>query len=172
MEAIRSSETSIRTRTTRRHTREDGILQYVRRVCVNLATSFSLLAWLFATGPVATTADHVQRIVSECLCGTIHSMTARGEFNMSACDGSVLTCRLYGRAGHLRHSPQFKDSLSMGNLFTLLYFSERNVLIALCAMWSSSRSFWLLTHRSRVRFPALTDFLSSTGCGTGSTQPL
>jgi hypothetical protein len=36
---------------------------------------------------------------------------------------------------------------------------------------SSSQSFWL-TQRSRVRFPALPDFLSSSGSGTGSTQPL
>jgi hypothetical protein len=38
-------------------------------------------------------------------------------------------------------------------------------------LWSSDQSFWLLTQRSRVRFPALPDFLSSSGSGTGSTQP-
>ena len=38
-------------------------------------------------------------------------------------------------------------------------------------LWSSSQSFWLLTQRSRVRSPALPDFLSSSGSGTGSTQP-
>jgi hypothetical protein len=32
-------------------------------------------------------------------------------------------------------------------------------------------SSWLLTQRSRVRFPALPYFLSSSGSGTGSTQP-
>jgi hypothetical protein len=37
---------------------------------------------------------------------------------------------------------------------------------------SSSQSFWLLTQRSRVRFAALPDFLSGSGSGTGSTQPL
>jgi hypothetical protein len=31
---------------------------------------------------------------------------------------------------------------------------------------------WLQTQRSRVQFPALPDFLSSSGSGTGSTQPL
>jgi hypothetical protein len=31
---------------------------------------------------------------------------------------------------------------------------------------------WLLTQRSQVRFPALPDFPSSSGSGTGSTQPL
>jgi hypothetical protein len=38
-------------------------------------------------------------------------------------------------------------------------------------LWSSGQSFWLHIQRSRVRFPALPDFLSSNGSGTGSTQP-
>jgi hypothetical protein len=33
-------------------------------------------------------------------------------------------------------------------------------------------SSWLLAQRSRVRFPALPDFLSNSESGTGSTQPL
>ena len=37
-------------------------------------------------------------------------------------------------------------------------------------LWSSGQSFWLQIQRSRVRFPALPDFLSSSGSGTGSTQ--
>ena len=38
-------------------------------------------------------------------------------------------------------------------------------------LWSSGHNFWLQIQRSRVRFPALLDFLSSSGSGTGSTQP-
>ena len=38
-------------------------------------------------------------------------------------------------------------------------------------LWSSGQSFWLQIQRSRVRFPALQDFLSSSGSGTESTQP-
>ena len=38
-------------------------------------------------------------------------------------------------------------------------------------LWSSGQSFWLQIQRARVRFPALPDFLSSSGSGTGSTQP-
>ena len=38
-------------------------------------------------------------------------------------------------------------------------------------LWSSGQSFWLQIQRSRVRFPALPDFLSSSGSGKGSTQP-
>jgi hypothetical protein len=37
-------------------------------------------------------------------------------------------------------------------------------------LWSSGQSSWRQIRRSRVRFPALPDFLSS-GSGTGSTQP-
>ena len=33
------------------------------------------------------------------------------------------------------------------------------------------QSYWLQIQRSRVRSPALPDFLSSSGSGTGSTQP-
>ena len=39
-------------------------------------------------------------------------------------------------------------------------------------LWSSGQSFWLQIQRSRVRSPALLDFLSSSGSGTGSTQLL
>ena len=38
-------------------------------------------------------------------------------------------------------------------------------------LWSSGHSFWLQIQRSRVRSPALPDFMSSSGSGTGSTQP-
>ena len=38
-------------------------------------------------------------------------------------------------------------------------------------LWSSGQSFWLQIQKSRVRSPALPDFLSSSGSGTGSTQP-
>jgi hypothetical protein len=38
-------------------------------------------------------------------------------------------------------------------------------------LWSSGQSFWLQIQRSRVRFPALLHFLSSSGFGTESTQP-
>jgi hypothetical protein len=39
-------------------------------------------------------------------------------------------------------------------------------------LWSSGPSSCLLTQRYRVRFPALPDFLSSSGSGAGSTRPL
>jgi hypothetical protein len=38
-------------------------------------------------------------------------------------------------------------------------------------LWSSGQSSWLQIQRSRVRFPALPDFLRSSGSGTGFTQP-
>ena len=71
----------------------------------------------------------------------------------------------------------------------LRYFVNGDNLLALCSrvlltpplcfqltiygptLWSSGQSFWLQIQRSRVRFPALPDFLSSSRSGTGSTQP-
>ena len=38
-------------------------------------------------------------------------------------------------------------------------------------LWFSGQSFWLQIQKSRVRSPALPDFLSSSGSRTGSTQP-
>jgi hypothetical protein len=39
------------------------------------------------------------------------------------------------------------------------------------SVWSCTQSSWLQS-KLRVRFPALPDFLRSSGFGTGSTQPL
>jgi len=38
-------------------------------------------------------------------------------------------------------------------------------------LWSSGQCFWLQIQRSRVRSPALPDFLSSSGSGTGFPLP-
>ena len=38
-------------------------------------------------------------------------------------------------------------------------------------LWYSGQGFWLQIQRSRARFPALPDFLSGSGSGTGCTQP-
>jgi exonuclease III len=38
-------------------------------------------------------------------------------------------------------------------------------------LWSSGQSSWLQIRRTHVRFPALRDFLRSSGSGMGSTQP-
>ena len=50
-------------------------------------------------------------------------------------------------------------------------FSLDKWIVMSAPLWSSGRSFWLQIQRSRVRFPTLSDFLSSSGSGTGSTQP-
>ena len=64
------------------------------------------------------------------------------------------------------------------NVVTKTYV-ERNLLPLLTLqqcevgppLWTSGQSFWLQVQRSRVRSPALPDFLTSSGSGTGSTQP-
>ena len=56
-------------------------------------------------------------------------------------------------------------------LCSVLFFSVLFYRFRRPPLWSSGQSFWLQIQRSRVRFPALSDFLSSSGSGTGSTQP-
>jgi hypothetical protein len=54
---------------------------------------------------------------------------------------------------------------------------QRNIIatkifhIILLPLWSSGQCSWLQIQRSRLRVPALPDFLRSSGSGTGSTQP-
>ena len=59
--------------------------------------------------------------------------------------------------------------MSIKNVFFVFLFVK--VMSGRPPLWSSGQSFWLQIQRSRVRFPALSDFLSSSGSGTGSTQP-
>ena len=68
----------------------------------------------------------------------------------------------------LRHVSILSDHHQGALLFlakVILYYNIRPPL------WSSGQSFWLQIQRSRVRFPALPDFLSGSGSGTGYTQP-
>jgi hypothetical protein len=55
-------------------------------------------------------------------------------------------------------------------------YSRSEIKYTVCVnrppLWSSVQTYWLQSLSSRVRFPALPDFLSSSRSGTGSTQPL
>jgi hypothetical protein len=63
-------------------------------------------------------------------------------------------------------SPKRKsEMLSPESTFSAVHYGSGPLL------WSSGQSFWLQIHKSRVRFPALPDFLRSRGSGMGSTQP-
>jgi hypothetical protein len=60
-------------------------------------------------------------------------------------------------------------------LFIIYMLSQQLMMIIIIIikwppLWSSGQSSWLQTQRSRVWFPALPHFLSSSGFGTGSTQ--
>jgi len=62
------------------------------------------------------------------------------------------------------------------NLGWDIEYFDLHFLLCVCVcvrppLWSSGQSFWLQIRRSRVRSPAIPDFLSSSGSGTGSTQP-
>jgi hypothetical protein len=51
-----------------------------------------------------------------------------------------------------------------------ILFSQEYIFYGL-PLWSSGQSSWSQIQRSRVRFPALPDFLRSSGSGMGSIQP-
>jgi hypothetical protein len=59
-------------------------------------------------------------------------------------------------------STDFSQQIAQVVLFLFLHVTP---------LWSSGQSFCLQIQRSRVRFPALPGFLSSSGSGTRSTQP-
>jgi hypothetical protein len=58
----------------------------------------------------------------------------------------------------------------IGELWTTIALTSKRSTLRR-NMWSGGQSSWLQTQKSRVRFPALPDFLSGSGSGTGSTQP-
>jgi hypothetical protein len=60
-----------------------------------------------------------------------------------------------------------EKSRTNGNLTYYLLFT----LYALYVLRSSRQTFWLHIQRSRVRLPALPDFLRSGGSGMGASQP-
>jgi hypothetical protein len=65
---------------------------------------------------------------------------------------------------HIMNWKQLYLTRGMLSLFSVAHLTT-------VPQWSNGQSSWLLTQRSRVRFPALQHFLSSSGSGTGSTQP-
>ena len=63
-----------------------------------------------------------------------------------------------------------KSRFPYHNLVILISIEVSGDFWAQSFKFLSGQSFWLQIQRSRVRFPALPDFLSSIGSGTGSTQ--
>ena len=110
---------------------------------------------------------------------------------------TFFTWRLVGSVGVVKRMPlprniHYQTSfhsvfpLSVVQKWKMIFFGKFRELVHVCGdhdlgregfhctlftVWSSGQSFWLQIQRSRVRSPALPDFLSSSGCGTGSTQP-
>jgi hypothetical protein len=65
--------------------------------------------------------------------------------------------------------PKFHNVRHICNHYLVLSYDEYKPSSG-PLLWSSGQSSWLQIQRSRVRFPALPDFLRSSGSGTGSTQ--
>ena len=73
----------------------------------------------------------------------------------------------------IRHAQLFVDARDnhLQHLLWCYILSAFGYCINGPPLWSSGQGFCLQIQRSRVRFPALPDFLSGSGSGTGCTQP-
>jgi hypothetical protein len=56
-------------------------------------------------------------------------------------------------------------------IFLCCLFNDAVSITMWLPLWSNGQSSWVQIQRSRVRFPALSDFLRSSRSGTGSIQP-
>jgi hypothetical protein len=141
MQALRSFETSVPTRETRRNIPEDGILDSL----INFRALYSR-----------------QQLQA---CKSVLSMMCllcRSAFE-----------RVVFRLQQEQHCIMLSGFVPLGSAFT----TPQQFQVHTPAYNSSEFSplmadVWLLTQRSRVRFLALPDFLSSSGSGTGYTQTL
>ena len=99
---------------------------------------------------------------SDCSCVTLRMdhTTSHPYGSLSGTEG------LPSKAG----SPYSISTLSCRTTYIYIYIYIY-IYMSWPPLWSSGQSYWLQIQRSRVRFPALPDFLSSSGSGTGSTQP-
>ena len=98
-----------------------------------------------------------------------------------ACNiGSIKQLKNLYNATYVQLSSKFNSAVWVQQLYkhrqrkiteAKIQHRNRSISNPVSSLWSSGQSFWLQIQRSRVRFPALPDFLSSSGSGTGSTQP-
>jgi hypothetical protein len=87
----------------------------------------------------------------------------------------IVQCIMYSETQlylHLVHGVLYYHWLHVSAL-CVGYLQVRiiNLIVGYNRLFGLVVSFWLQTQSSRVRFPALPDFLSSSGSATGSTQP-
>ena len=63
-----------------------------------------------------------------------------------------------------------KCNYIVGKNYWETFERQKRLILLKCNTTAFIQSFWLQIQRSRVRFPALPNFMSSSGSGTGSTQ--
>ena len=121
------------------------------------------------------------RSLSSSLCSLLHSPVTSPflgpNIPLSTLFSNTLSLRSTHNLGDQVSHP-YKTTGGITVLYILIFkffWNQTGIqkilrIISMCR-WSSGQSFWLQIQRSRVRSPALPDFFSSSGSGTGSTQP-
>jgi hypothetical protein len=148
-EALRSSEMSVLTRATGRNNPEDTIFHSHRRE--------NLKSYMFNSCLQFRTMDKVQRT------GDCWVFIQIGELSFTTENSDA-----YNQTWK---PPQLGVQAIMSLLNLPIPIIKSGISDLRPPLWSSGQSSWLLTQRSWGRFPALPNFLRSSGSRTGYTQP-
>jgi hypothetical protein len=91
-------------------------------------------------------------------------------FTFSESVSVCLSVPYFGNRSESVSAPWHNERPASSEIISRIY-PVLHVTLNKPSLWSSGQSSWLQNLRSRVRFPAPLDFLSSSGSGMGPTQP-
>jgi hypothetical protein len=122
----------------------------------------AMTSFLFPLGDVTSTSRAISTI---CLYNLYLHFSSSSTHKFSAINRRYFRLRT-GCTKLLSVSRDVGRVVYFSSLFIFSFFFYPGL-----PLWSSGQSSWLQIQRPRVRFPALPDFLRSSGSRTGSNQP-